>query len=257
MKKYTKFVVVGDNHGHHVSETSVDAFESFLNHFKPELRIHDGDNWDFGAWRKGASIEEQNERNDEDLAAGADFIKLLRPNVMLLGNHDQRAFDQLESDNVDRQKSALHAVEKMHEVLRQVNCKKVFEYKVKGPRERDVNFFKYKNLITTHGMYAGNQSATRRIAQTVGHPGCVVVHGHTHDFNIITLEHISGPIVGISSMMMADVNQLGYSLKRMATTRWTNGWVYGVIDELTGNVKAFTAHKFGTGFIITEDFKVI
>jgi hypothetical protein len=56
---------------------------------------------------------------------------------------------------------------------------------------------------------------------------------------------------------MMDINLAEYAITRPATTRWTNGWTYGVIEENTGLCKVWTAHRFNGKFITTTGFELI
>jgi predicted phosphodiesterase len=252
-----KWVAAGDNHGHLVDGETQEALATFIGRWKPTLRIHLGDCWDFSAWRRGASPEEQEEGITADLEAGSYFIrKVLRPTIYLQGNHDIRAEEMVHSRNGDRADNALRAVSKMTEALESVDCREVYRYAVKGKNRNDVNRFRVGKLTGCHGFRAGI-NATRETARTLGRPGDVVIHGHTHDFNLCTIEHLEQNIVGVSAMCCMDINKADYALRRTATTKWCQGWLHGVIDEKTGDCKVWTAHRFQGKFICSTAYDLI
>ena len=59
MTKPLRFVVAGDSHGDQVDAETERALFAFIADFKPQLRIHAGDNWDFRNLRRGASDDEK------------------------------------------------------------------------------------------------------------------------------------------------------------------------------------------------------
>lgn len=255
-KKYKTFIACGDNHGHLVDLHAQQSLEAFLKKNPCDIRIHLGDLNDFGAWRQGASKADQEEGTDADLKAGREFLRILRPTVFHYGNHDKRALEQMESRVGDTAECAERAVRNVIDSLDAIGCREIYSYKVVGKKKKDVNIHRVGRLVTTHSFWAG-ANATRNTAAKCGRPADVVIHGHTHDFHMVTIEHLEAPIVGISAMCMMDVDKADYALTRPATTRWTNGWVYGVIEESTGLCKAWTAHKFGGKFVITNGFELI
>lgn len=257
MSKVIKFVLAGDVHGHLQCGETVEALATFIGKWKPDVRGLMGDCFDFGAWRRGATPEDQEEGITQDLDAGCTFIrKVMRPTFFLQGNHDLRAEEMLHSRNGDRADNARRAVERITEALKDVGCREFYRYSVKGKEDKDVNHKRIGKLVCTHGFKAG-VSATRETARTLGRPGDVVAHGHTHDFSLCTIEHLEQSIVGISSMCCMDITKADYALRRVATTKWVNGWLYGVIDERTGDCKVWTAHRFQGRFIYTTGYEVI
>ena len=257
MSNILRFVAVGDNHGHLCDGDTVEALATFVGRWKPQIRIHLGDCYDFGAWRRGASQEEQEEGIDEDLKAGNYFIrKVLKPTIYVQGNHDIRAEEQMQSRNGDRKENAERAVRSIAETLHKVGCREIYRYQVKGKKREDVNRFRVGKLAGCHGFKAG-VAATRETARTLGRPGDVVIHGHTHEFSLCTIEHLEAPIVGVSAMCCMDVTKADYALRRLATTKWDNGWLHGVIDEDTGDCKVWTAHRFQGKFIYSTAYDLI
>jgi len=89
--KSKKFVICGDNHGDMADEKSVSALVAFIADFKPEIRVHLGDNWDFRNLRKGASDDEKAASLADDWETGSDFMRAFfdggKENAYLRGNH--------------------------------------------------------------------------------------------------------------------------------------------------------------------------
>ena len=252
-----RWIAAGDNHGHHVCKETEEALAVHIGRWKPTVRIMLGDCFDFGAWRRGASPEDQEEGINDDLKHGNHFLrKVLKPTIFMQGNHDIRAEEQMLSRNGDRADNARRAVESYTDSLQAIGCKEIHRYSVKGKTDKDVNRFRVGKLTGTHGFKSG-VSATRETARTLGRPGDVVIHGHTHDFALCTIEHLESNIVGVSGMCLMDINKAEYSHRRLATTKWCNGWLFGVIDEKTGDCKVWTAHRFQGKFICSTAYDLI
>lgn len=257
MAQIIKFVAAGDNHGQLACPETTEALATFVSRWKPEVRIHLGDLNDYAAWRKGASPEDQEEGIEEDLKHGNYFLrKVLRPTIFMQGNHDIRAEEMMFSRNGDRADNARRAVQSVADTLQEVGCKEIHRYSVKGKKAKDVNYARIGKLVVTHGFRAG-VNATRETARTLGRPGDVVAHGHTHDFSLCTIEHLENSIVGISGMCCMDIDRADYALRRIATTKWCNGWLHGVIDKRTGDCKVWTAHRFQGRFIYSTAYELI
>jgi hypothetical protein len=73
--KFRRFVVASDNHGDMIDPIPSKALFDFLDDFKPEIRIHAGDNWDFRNLRKGASDDEKAHSLEDDWKSGCDFFE--------------------------------------------------------------------------------------------------------------------------------------------------------------------------------------
>jgi hypothetical protein len=181
---------------------------------------------------------------------------VLKPTIFMQGNHDIRAEEQVLSRNGDRRENAMHAVQSYTDTLQAIGCKEFHRYAVKGKTTEGVNRFRVGKLTGTHGFKTG-VAATRETARTLGRPGDVVIHGHTHDFSLCTIEHLEAAIVGVSAMCCMDINKADYALRRLATTKWVNGWLHGVIDEKTGDCKVWTAHRFQGKFICSTAYDLI
>jgi len=92
-----RFVVCGDSHGDMIDPVMEAALFSWLADFKPEIVMHAGDLFDFGAIRMGAGLKEQGESMKADYDAGMSFAKRLfafgKERHFLRGNHDERMWD--------------------------------------------------------------------------------------------------------------------------------------------------------------------
>ena len=77
MSTPTRFVAVGDNHGDMVDEESFLAVQQFIKDYKPSVRVHLGDCFDFRSLRRGVGNDaESAESLKEDLECGIEFLNI-------------------------------------------------------------------------------------------------------------------------------------------------------------------------------------
>ena len=92
MSTPTRFIAFGDNHGDMVDPEAQDALLEFIKDYKPTVRVHLGDAFDFRSLRRGAGNDAEGaESLIADIEAGEDFLAKTKPTVYLMGNHEHRA----------------------------------------------------------------------------------------------------------------------------------------------------------------------
>lgn len=209
-----RFVVVSDTHGDMIDRDAERAFKEFVKVWKPEIRVHLGDIFDFRNLRKGACEGERAEDVAADYQAGCDFLDWFRPTHVLWGNHDVRLWDMFKSttDGVTRD-WCRHWIEDITDRLAGVNtypfCKRHGVWKLGTA-----------NLI--HGNIDGLQ-ATRELAKVYN----TVLHGHTHRIERIAVAGLDRR-VGYNVGCLAKFD-LGYNRKHVQTLQQAHGWAYGYV----------------------------
>ena len=92
MSTPTRFVAFGDNHGDMADDNAVEALVEFIKDYKPTVRVHLGDCFDFRSLRRGVGNDAEGaESLAADIAGGEDFLERTKPTVYLMGNHEHRA----------------------------------------------------------------------------------------------------------------------------------------------------------------------
>jgi hypothetical protein len=225
-----KFVCVGDNHGAMVHKEDADVFFKFCDAYKPQLKVHLGDNWDFANLRRGADPREEGDDMGPDFQAGFDFLDSFRPNVLMLGNHDFRLWRAMNDSRGLVRKFAEDSVSEIES-----RCKKLKT--VIYPYHSRKGVFTAGKLSFLHGYHAGIGA----IAQHARiYRSCIF--GHLHGNGAVTERGIDTPrsyCVG----GLGDHETMDYAAQRTATLAWGPGWAYGVINEKTGNFQSWTAQK--------------
>ncbi len=235
----TKWVFASDNHGDMQDEGAVAALKDFIKFFKPEVRIHGGDAYDLRCLRKGAGDDELHEDLERDIDMGGDFLRLLKPTQYLLGNHEVRIIDAINSTNPVMRRLASQVWE--NEIKPAAGGAKIFPY------DKREGVFKLGTLSFIHG-YTSGLYAAKKIAEIYG--CCVAGHSHASDsFSIPGLEprtgHISGCLCRLS---------MQYNRTHLNTLRQSRGFTYGWVWP-NGLHRVFHAQEIAGTWLYPTEFR--
>lgn len=196
--KYQRWVAAPDNHGDMADPGALKAFWEFLEFWKPTIRVHLGDCFDLRCLRRKASPEEQRETTGLDIESGCAFLRKLKPTHWLRGNHDERLYDAMKSDDGKLSDFAGFVAEEVNEATK--GCE-IFPY------DKRKGVLKLGHLKFVHGYHAG-LTAARIAAQVYGS----VVMGHVHtieQYSIPGLERRIGRCCGCLCKLDQDYNRAG------------------------------------------------
>jgi hypothetical protein len=187
--------------------------------WKPEIRIHAGDNFDFRNLRKGASDEEKAASLSEDWEMGNDFMRKFfeggKSNHFLRGNHDERIYDFRNSCTGMIRDYATDGIKQLETTVKR--CKAKMQ-----PYDSDLGVLELGKLTVVHGYHAG-LSACRLHAQIYGN----VLFGHVHSIEVSTVASLE-PTEARSIGCMC-VRDMDYVNKKTGKLRWGQGWAYGLL----------------------------
>lgn len=240
-----RFVVVGDNHGDQIDPVCEKAFWAWMADFRPEIRIHSGDLWDFRAIRNGASQEERAESMQKDYEIGSGFAKRLfrggSEKYLLLGNHDFRLWDLLNKSDGPLRDFAASKIAEIESRMRKWGVKIL-------PYDARLGVLRIGHLQVIHG-YKSGINATRQHATIYRN----VIHGHDHAQGIVPVENLDGPALAMGTGCMCVID-MPYNARQCNKLRHQQGWVYGVIYD-DGTYQAFQAKRVGDHFTIATNVK--
>ena len=214
MKNAQRWIAAFDNHGDMCDRRAVELFFDFKRRWKPHTSIHGGDCFDFRALRRKASDEERRDGIGQDIADGCEFLRRMKPDVWLMGNHDARLTDVLGGD--DRKLADLVSPI-WDDVTEAAGAAVVKPYdKCKGRHWQG-------DLLLMHGMHHGLHAA----AQAVNDFKANVLFGHIHAFSAASSPSVSGALYGYTSGSLCD-NRMDYCRASPKTLRHESGFCYGV-----------------------------
>lgn len=240
-----RFMAVADNHGDMADTRTVDAVLRFKDEFKPDIRVHLGDNWDFRNIRSGASEDEKCASLQEDWEAGEEFLEEYFDGKgekhFLLGNHDTRMW------NIARSASGL-VRDYAEDGIRRIKgrCKKLG---VKlYPYDAALGIYQMGKLAMIHGYHAGTNAA-RSHANVYGN--CIFGHVHTQE------------CAPVPSIEPAEARSIGCLCKRdmhyinaqTGKLKWANGWAYGYLFS-NGTYQLYTTRKINNSFHAATQIKI-
>ena len=232
-----KYVLAADNHGDHIHGKTANDLYSFVEEWKPALRYHLGDLFDFRALRRKANENEKRESIKEDVAEGKEFLKWYRPNVWLLGNHDDRLFEIAKWGCGAVKDLAELGVADILKTTDKIGCQIV-------PFGKRIGVYQLGDMKLIHGYFSGS-TAARQHAAIYGK--CCFGHVHAHD--IASIPRIEGAVVGMAIPALCELDQ-EYNQQQCGSLRHSNGWAYGVIDTETGATETWVAKKLGGKWLL-------
>lgn len=238
-RRLRRFIVVGDNHGNKANRKAVAAALDFKKAFKPSIRIHLGDGFDFACLRKNASNEETREPIEDDIYAGNQFNNDYDPTHYLRGNHCERLWRLLKCDDGKLQDAARRWV---NEIESQLSKAIVLPYH----KRKGVLKIGQKSFL--HG-YHGGVNAARQAALIWG--DCIM--GHIHAFDSASVPGPNGRRVGQSCACLCDVDQ-EYNSAQANTLRQSNGFFYGFITP-SGAYQTFQAESLAGSWYFPTEFR--
>lgn len=237
---FQSFMIVADTHGKELDPAAWKAAMTFKEHFKPQIRIHNGDLWDFGNIRKGASDTDLAQNVDVDIKAGNQILDDFQPTAFLAGNHDARLWNLIEHPNGVLRDWAIGKVEMIESKLRNLHCLHL-------PYDSRLGIYRLGNLKVLHGYHAG-PNACRMHAQVYGN--CVFGHVHAIDSQSIPgLEERDARSIGCLCSLDPD-----YQSAHTAKLRWRHGFAYGFINTKTGNYDLVQARSINGNWFLPDKF---
>ena len=236
-----RFIFASDNHGDMCDPNAIKALKYFMREFKPDVRIHGGDCFDLRCLRRGAGDDELHEDLGADIDAGCDFLRWFKPTHWLLGNHDARVIDCINSYNPVMRRLASQLWE--NEIKPAYGKAQVFPYD-----KRD-GVLKMGTLSFIHGYSSGMYTA-RRIAEIYGN----VVQGHCHCSDSFSIPGLN-PRVGHISGCLCKLS-MTYNRTHLNTLRQSNGFIYGWLGT-TGLHRVFHAQEIENEWVFPTNFVTI
>jgi hypothetical protein len=232
---------VTDSHGNMIDPVARDAVLRFRDAFRPDKIIHGGDAFDFVSLRKGASEEEQNEGSLADVEAGVKFLKDLRPDTLMWGNHDFRLMDTMQNaakQNAREWATMLH--NRIMDELAVIGC-------TCHPYDIDDGQYEWADYTFLHNYNAG-----KHLAYQMGMQFGNCIGGHAHRFEECHPDRSDRPSAYLCGGLI-DIRRAHYARRRTGTFRWQNGWMWGY--EIDGMLTVNSVKQSPDGvFRIPTDF---
>lgn len=245
--KGRRFVVASDNHGDEFDPETAKALRDFLKDFKPEIRVHAGDNWDFRNLRKGASDDEKAHSLEDDWEAGTEWLRNYfdgaKEGYFLRGNHDERIWKFRDSATGLLRDYAADGIKRIERIVAQAKVKML-------PYDSRHGVLRLGHLRVIHGFFAGMGAARRH---SIAYGNCLF--GHTHATDSAPVESIEGPAEarGIGCCCKIDMS---YNQHLVGKLRHDNAFAYGLLFP-DGTYQLFQAKKINGRFYAATEIKTL
>jgi predicted phosphodiesterase len=235
--KKTRVLAVGCSHAVYADPLAIAATLRFKEAFKPHLTIHLGDAIDCTAFMGSHIASGDGGPIEPDANAGLDYLKQLRPNVFLWGNHEHRLVRLKAHRNEFVRFAAADLCDKIDTRMALLKCQSIPYI---GNRQQ----FNCGRVRFTHGTIY-SESATRDYATSYAPHNGAIVHAHTHRPGEATGLRVDEPL-GYCVGTLTTQDALEYANTRKATLGWGQAFVWGEICERTGNFQLWLhRHKYG------------
>jgi predicted MPP superfamily phosphohydrolase len=219
---YRTFVFASDLHGDQQEPRAVEALLRFCDSFKPDIRVFGGDLFDFRPLRMGAGATERNESMMCDVEAGLEFLNKFKPNIFLLGNHDDRIWRVArDTENGILRDTAVLAIKDIKKRCAKLKCR-VIDY------NSSTGIYRLGNIAMMHGFAAGMYAAKKH-AESFSPPGGLAIHGHTHSIQHHSIARLGGGS-GMSAGCLAKLD-MEYNKHTIGRLMHAHGFVYGYVDK--------------------------
>jgi len=222
--KWKRVLAVSCSHAKYVDSEAWATVLKFKEKFKPTMTLHLGDFIDLTALLgNGSGSGSHGEEITPDVDTGLQHLRELRPNVVLAGNHEDRAWKLLDSKRADTAYAAFKIVEGIEKTCKDIKARFL-------PYDGIEQLYRVADIGFTHGTCYG-ESATRDMAEEYCDADMKrIVFGHTHKTAIASARTKNGG-TGYNIGTLTRRNALGYAKTRRSTFAWTQAFLWGEYCE--------------------------
>jgi len=221
--KWKKVLAVSCSHAKYCDKEALDAVLKFQSDFKPHTTIHLGDFVDLTALMAGAKGSSEAEPLIPDIDTGLMHLKMLKANIVLCGNHEDRAWRLQSSNNA----VVAHAAYKIVEAIGEC-CKKLRAPLI--PYDGVFQMFDIADIGFQHGV-PFNEMAARDTAEAFcNSTRRKVVFGHSHKVSMQPGRNLIGGM-GYNIGTLTKRSSMDYAKARRATLAWTQAFLWGEYCE--------------------------
>lgn len=236
-----RFIAIFDPHGDKQHQPTMRVVREFMRVWKPQIKVHGGDGFDFRWLRKGAQDGELREDIQQDFDAGLELLSWYKPTHFLRGNHDERLWDCLlpHRDDAKMRNLAERMIGDIERALPDA-CQML-------PYDKRLGVLQLGHLRMVHGYHSGI-TAAKQAATVYG----AVLMGHIHavdQYAVPSLEYVVGRACGCCCEL-----DLGYNRAQANTLRQSHGFAYGLLHS-DGTYHVWQAESVNGRWVIPTEFR--
>lgn len=231
---WKRVLAVGCSHGIYADPDAVNAVLRFKREFKPHTTIHLGDFCDCSAFMGSKVAHGDGDPIAPDVDGGLRFLRDLRPNYILLGNHEDRLERLAQSRNELVAFCASDVLKEIKETAEMLKAPLI-------PYTGNDQSLMIADIRFMHGTVFG-ENATRDHAESFAPHKGKVVHAHSHRAGMAPGRRGDRPL-GFNVGTLTRMGALEYAKTRRATLSWSQGFVWGEYNDTTSQL--FLCQKQG------------
>ena len=221
--KWKRILAVSCSHAKYCDKEALDAVLKFQADFKPHTTIHLGDFVDLTALMAGAKGASEAEPLIPDIDTGLMHLKMLKANIVLCGNHEDRAWRLQSSNNA----VVAHAAYKIVEAIGEC-CKKLRAPLI--PYDGVFQMFDIADIGFQHGVLFNEMAARDTAEAFCNSTRRKVVFGHSHKVSMQPGRNLIGGM-GYNIGTLTKRSSMDYAKARRATLAWTQAFLWGEYCE--------------------------
>ena len=223
-----RWFAVGCSHGHLIDWDFAHKVIAARREFNPHVCLHLGDWNDLSAFMKdNLTNAVQNHDTSGDLSAGVQFLEMLEPSHVFLGNHDERPWELLEDNRDAVRLCAEHCVGSMKKVAKKLSADLIpYSGASGGGVWSPKSYARCGNLVFCHGFSCGLNAAEEHARRA--RMSCVFVHTHREE---VRPARMLGDVYGYNIGWAGDIKNTWYASRRPQTLTWRQAYAWGEYGE--------------------------
>lgn len=224
--KWKRILAVSCSHAKYADAEAWKTVLKFKEQFKPDTTLHLGDFVDLTSLMGGAKDSAEGEPLTPDIDTGLVHLRELRPQIVLCGNHEDRAWRLRGSNRAITAYTAHKVVEAIEQTCQKLRARLV-------PWDGVFQMVDIADIGFQHGVLYNEQAARDTAEAFCNATRRKVVFGHTHKVSIQSSRTLNGG-TGYNIGTLTRRGSLDYAKTRRATLAWTQGFLWGEYCEELG-----------------------
>lgn len=224
--RWKKIMAVSCSHAKYVDKEAWKTVLKFKEQYKPDMTIHLGDFVDLTAMMSGAKDSAEAEPITPDIDTGLQHLRELRPQVVLCGNHEDRAYRLRNSNRAITVYTAHKVVDAIEQTCQKLRARLI-------PWDGVFQIYDIADIGFQHGVLYNEMAARDTAEAFCNATRRKVVFGHTHKVSIQSSRSLGGG-TGYNIGTLTQRGSLEYAKTRRATLAWTQAFLWGEYCETLG-----------------------
>lgn len=224
--RWRRLMAVSCSHAKYCDKEAWKAVLTFKERFKPHCTLHLGDFVDLTSLMSGAKGTSEAEPLIPDIDTGLQHLRELRPQIVLAGNHEVRAYKLRGSPSAPVAYASHKIVEAMEQTCSKLKARLV-------PYDGVFQMVDVADVGFCHGSIFNEMAARDQAEMACNATRRKVAFGHTHKVSVQSGRTLTGG-TGYNIGTLTTRAAMDYANTRRATLAWTQAFLWGEYCEELG-----------------------